>query len=183
MLARRARKEEPFVEHEFSDAFEATAETRDTQHIGWSLALLLIGIAIVIVGGDLMVRGARDLARWAGVSDATIGLSVVAIGTSAPEMMISVLALIKGERDVAVGNLLGSSIYNILVILALTCFAVEGGITVERELLMIDLPMIAALALCCLPVFATGNRVSRAEGIVFVTAYALYLSSVVALSS
>jgi len=181
MLARRTRSEEQFVEGEFSDAFGDG--TRDIKRIGGSMVLLLLGILIVIVGGDLMVRGSIGLARWAGVSDATIGLSVVAIGTSAPEMMISVLALLKGERDVAVGNLLGSSIYNIVVILAVTCLAVDGGIAVDHELLMIDLPLIAGVALLCLPVFASGNRVSRTEGIVFVAAYALYLATVVALRS
>ena len=116
------------------------------------------------------------MARAWGVSDAFIGLTVVAIGTSAPELATTLLATLKNDRDVAIGNLIGSSIYNILVILGLTVVAAPGGVEVGSEVLRIDLPLAAMVAILCLPVFRSEGRGSRSEGAVFVIAYLVYLS-------
>ncbi|MCP4634956.1 MAG: calcium/sodium antiporter [Methyloversatilis sp.] len=138
--------------------------------------LLAAGIALTLVGADLLVNGASSMARTWGVSDAFIGLTVVAIGTSAPELATTLLATLKNDRDVAIGNLIGSSIYNILVILGLTVVAAPGGVEVGSEVLRIDLPLAALVALVCLPVFRSEGRVSRSEGAVFVIAYLVYLA-------
>jgi len=121
------------------------------------------------------VHGAVEMARSLQVSEAIIGLTVVAIGTSSPELVTTAIATIRNERDVAVGNLLGSSIYNILVILGLTCMATPGGLPVERQLLMLDIPLMAGVALACVPVFWSGKRISRLEGGLGVAAYLIYL--------
>ena len=143
----------------------------------WNIALLLVGMALTVKGADLLVVGAVEIARLYGVSDAVIGLTIVAMGTSAPELATTLVATFKGDRDVAVGNLIGSSIYNILVILGATCLAAPGGIEVSREILLIDLPLAAVVALVCVPVFRSGRLVSRREGGIFVACYLLYLAT------
>ncbi|HMN65103.1 MAG TPA: sodium:calcium antiporter, partial [Burkholderiaceae bacterium] len=108
--------------------------------------------------------------------EAVIGLTIVAIGTTAPELVTTLMATLKNDRDVAIGNLIGSSIYNILVILGLTCVAAPGGVDVSDDILRFDLPLAAAVALVCLPVFRSDRLVSRREGAAFVAAYLAYLA-------
>jgi len=137
--------------------------------------LLAAGMGISVVGAVWTVDGAVDIARALKVSEAIIGLTVVAIGTSSPELVTTIIATLRNERDVAVGNLLGSSIYNILVILGLICIATPGGLPVERQLLMLDIPLMAGVALACVPVFWSGKCISRLEGGLGVAAYLIYL--------
>ena len=123
--------------------------------------------------------GASTIARLYGVSDALIGLTIVAVGTSAPELATTLVATIRDDRDVAIGNLIGSSIYNVLVILGLTCVA-AGELDVSRDILWSDLPVAALVAIVCLPVFRSERRVSRAEGGAFVGAYLRYFAGLLA---
>ena len=145
----------------------------------FSLVQLLVGIAIIVVGADWLVMGATDLARLLGVSDALIGLTVVAIGTSAPELVTTVMSTLRNERAIAIGNLIGSSVYNILFILGVTVLVPAQGVPVEPLLMYVDLPVMAATALVCIPVFLTGRRVTRAEGALFVGAYIAYMTYLV----
>jgi cation:H+ antiporter len=137
--------------------------------------LLAAGMGISVIGAVWTVDGAVDIARALKVSEAIIGLTVVAIGTSSPELVTTIIATLRNERDVAVGNLLGSSIYNILVILGLICIATPGSLPVERQLLMLDIPLMAGVALACVPVFWSGKCISRLEGGLGVAAYLIYL--------
>lgn len=141
-----------------------------------SFLALVVGMAIIVVGADWLVRAASDLARAWGVSEAFIGLTVVAIGTSAPELATTVISTLRNERDIAIGNLLGSSVYNIVFILGITCLVPADGISVSRELIMVDIPVMTAAALLCAPVFVSGRRVSRGEALLFVAAYSAYLA-------
>ncbi len=134
-----------------------------------------------MVGADLLVDGAVDIAKAYGVTDAVIGLTIVAIGTCAPELAATMLATCRDDRDVAIGNLIGSCIYNILMILGVTLIASPGGVDVGRDVLWIDLPLLAAVSVACYPVFRSDRQVSRTEGIVFVTVYVGYLASLLAL--
>lgn len=145
----------------------------------WNLLLLGAGIAIAVMGAQLLVSGASGIARAYGVSDAVIGLTIVAMGTAAPELATTLVATLRDDRDVAVGNVVGSCIFNVLVVLGLACSAAPGGIAVDRHLLAIDLPLAAAVAIACLPVFRSGRRISRAEGALFVATYLLYLGALV----
>lgn len=147
---------------------------------GQNLAALAIGMAIIIVGADWLVDGAVELARIWAVSDAFIGLTIVAIGTSSPELVTTIVSTIKGDRDIAIGNLLGSSVYNILFILGVTCIVPASGIPVDAELVAVELPVMAAVALACVPVFYSGREVSRTEGAIFVGAYVAYLTYLIA---
>lgn len=137
---------------------------------------LVAGIAIVVVGATLLVDGAVDAARAFGVSDAVIGLTIIAIGTSAPELVTTVVSTIRGDRDIALGNLLGSSVYNIAIILGITILAAPGSIEVPGEVLRGDLLLMVAAALACVPVFVSGSRITRLEGALFVAAYGGYLT-------
>ncbi len=175
-LIRLSRRESPAMKQEFADEFsgQALGAGRGLARGSYYALLLVVGIGLTLLGANLMVDGAVSLAQAFGVSDALIGLTVVAIGTSAPELATTVVATIKDDRDVAVGNLIGSSISNILVILGLTCIAAPHGVDVSRDVLYIDLPLAAAVAIACWPVFRSDRMISRREGVVFVLTYLIY---------
>lgn len=187
-VVRLSGREPSAVRSEFAQAYEAQEEvgprgstlrlSRGGQGV-WSGTLLLVGMVITVLGAELLVSSAADIARAYGVSDAFIGLTIVAIGTSAPELATTLVATVADDRDVAIGNLIGSSIYNVLVILGVTCVAASSGIDVTQEILWIDLPMAAAVAIICYPVFRSERLVSRREGIVFVAGYLAYLGSLI----
>lgn len=181
-LVRWSRRESPEMRQEFAQEFsrEALATGRGLAHGAWNSALFVLGLALTVLGADLLVAGAVNLARLLGVSDVIIGLTIVAIGTSAPELATTFVATIKNERDVAVGNLIGSGISNVLVILGTTCLVAPHGVDVSRDVLWIDLPLAAAVAVICYPVFRTGRQVSRLEGLGFVLAYLGYMTALLA---
>ena len=183
LLVRESRRESVGVKREFAHQLGASSMRVHGHHSRFALhaALLIAGMALTVLGADLLVAGAVNLARAHGVSDAFIGLTIVAIGTSAPELVTTLLSTLKNDRDVAIGNLIGSSTYNILMILGLTMLAAPNGIDVARELLWIDLPLAAIVAAVCLPVFKSGSEVSRKEGAIFVAAYFAYLMTLVTL--
>lgn len=171
-----ARREKRAVKVQFAKEYRVSAQRgRDQEAKVRSAAALLAGIAIIVIAADWLVDGAVELARIWGVSDAFIGLTIIAIGTSAPELVTTVLSTFRNQRDIAIGNLLGSSVYNILIILGVTALAPRGGIPVTPELMRIDIPVMALVAVACAPVFLSGRQVSRLEGGAFVGAYGLYL--------
>lgn len=135
---------------------------------------ILSGLALLVVGADLLVGAAVEFARAAGVSELVVGLTVVAVGTSLPEIAASVLASIRGARDIAVGNVVGSNVLNLAIVLAFTAIVAPGGVVVPSDALRFDTPVMIAAAFLCLPVFLRDRRVSRGEGLLFVLLYALY---------
>lgn len=137
------------------------------------LALLAFGIGGVIFGADLLVTGAVDLARWLNVSETTIGLSVVAIGTSLPELATAVIASLKRESDLAFGNVIGSNIFNVFGILGAA--ALTRPFTIPADLADVDLWVMLAATLALLVFAATGLRISRREGVVLLAGYVAYL--------
>lgn len=139
-------------------------------------AILIAGLVLTVTGAELLVRGAVDIARAMKVSETVIGLTIVAVGTSAPELVTTIISTIKNDRDVAVGNILGSSIYNILFILGIPCVVSIKGVPVEAELLWCDIPLMAAVALGAIPIFLSGRQISRLEGGAAVLIYIGYLS-------
>lgn len=147
----------------------------------WDAVSLVLGIVIVVLGADWLVSGAVEIATALGVSDALIGLTIVAIGTSAPELVTTVVSTIKGERDIAIGNLIGSSVYNILFIMGATMVIAPAPIDVAPEVLQVDLLVMTAAAVLCVPVFASGRTISRLEGGLFVGSYLVYLTYLIVL--
>ncbi len=140
--------------------------------------LLLCGLVLLVLGSRWLVSGASDLARWLGMSELVIGLTIVAAGTSLPEVAASVMASLRGQRDMAVGNVVGSNLFNLLLILGLAAVASPRGMVVPAGLLHFDLPVMVGVAVACLPVFFTGQRISRWEGLIFLGYYAAYLTYV-----
>lgn len=139
------------------------------------LTRLFGGILVVVLGADWLVNGGIAIAGIWGVSDAFIGLTIVAIGTSAPELVTTIVSTLRGKREIAIGNLLGSSTYNIAFILGITCLVPADGLPAPDEVAMIDIPVMMAAVIACVPVFLIGRHVSRLEGSLFVASYALYL--------
>lgn len=181
-LVMLSRQEDSSTRLEFRDALAGQAPPSRHPTGGgawvWNAVLLVAGMALAVLGAELLVAGAVELAKAYGVSDAFIGLTIVAIGTSAPELVTTVISTARNDRDVAIGNLIGSSIYNVLVILGLTMLAAPAsGVDVSAEVLWIDLPLAALVAIVCLPVFRSDRMVSRREGVGFVLAYVAYLGS------
>lgn len=174
LVTRRASRASQADFNEEYSVDEVPKIARKRQGI-WYLSVLVVGIILTVAGAEVLVRGAVELATIFGVSTTTIGLTIVAMGTSAPELVTTVLSTIKGDRDVAVGNLIGSSIYNILIILSIPCMLAPGGLPVERSLLWFDIPLMAAVAIGAVPIFVTGRRISRWEGALGVAIYLAYL--------
>jgi cation:H+ antiporter len=139
-----------------------------------SLLLVLLGIGLLVGGARLLVAGATTIATDLGVSSLVIGLTVVAVGTSLPELATSVIAARRGERDIAIGNIVGSNVFNIGAVLGLAAVVSGTAIPVNDAVVAIDLPLMVAAALALLPVAFTGFRLSRAEGALFVALYASY---------
>jgi cation:H+ antiporter len=141
---------------------------------GIRILQILAGFVLLGVGSNWLVKGAVAVAGFFGISDLVVGLTVVAVGTSLPELATSVLAGIRGQRDLAVGNVVGSNIFNILCVLGLTAAVSPDGIPVPESALRFDLPVMFAVSLACLPIFLTGHRIARWEGGLFLAYYGAY---------
>ena len=179
-LARR----EPVVPEdcEFADKYAAPVAQSEAIWIR-SAVYILIGAAALVLGSRWLVNGAVLAARAMGVSEMVIGLTVVAVGTSLPEVATSVMASLRGQRDIAVGNVVGSNIYNVLAVLGAGACVGPAGIAVSPAALRFDLPVLTAVSLACLPIFFTGSRISRPEGILFLVYYVTYTVYLVLASS
>lgn len=178
IIVRTSKNERAFVQSEFKEEFEpsTTKEKADYKVWSWNVMLLFCGIIATIYGAEKLVDGAVSIAQYFGMSDAVIGLTIIAIGTSAPELATTIVGTIRNGRDVAIGNLLGSSIINIFIILGITSIFTSNGVNVSDDILWFDLPLVALVALVCYPVFRSDQMVSRREGILFVSLYLAYLS-------
>nr|WP_234462150.1 calcium/sodium antiporter [Stutzerimonas stutzeri] len=140
--------------------------------------LVIAGLVLLVVGSNFLVEGAVALARALGLSELVIGLTVIAVGTSLPELATSIMAAFRGERDIAVGNIVGSNIFNLLAVLGLASLVSPLPIGVSSSALAFDFPVMIAVAVACLPIFFAGYCIKRWEGALFVAyyvAYTLYL--------
>jgi len=152
---------------------EVEAGPRGAAAVAAQVAWVALGLLLLIVGARWLVASAVAIARAFEVSELVIGLTVVAAGTSLPEVATSVVASLRGERDIAVGNVVGSNIFNILGILGISAL-VGGGLPVNPAIQSFDGPVMVAVALACLPILFTGHVISRGEGAVFVGYYVAY---------
>lgn len=146
---------------------------------GINLALVIGGLVLLVLGSRWLVDSATVIAKSLGVSDLIIGLTIVAAGTSLPEVATSIIASIRGERDIAVGNVVGSNIFNILSVLGLSAIVAPDGLPVSQAALQFDIPVMIAVAIACLPMFFTGNLIARWEGAVFLGYYIAYTTYLV----
>lgn len=176
-LVMQSRRETAAAQDEYArENVPAAAGAWDAK-LPVQLLLIGVGLAALVGGSDLLVQAAVNFAKALGVSDLVIGLTIVAAGTSMPEVAASITAAIKGERDIAVGNVVGSNTFNILGCVGLSGLASgAAGLGIAPSVLSFDLWVMLAVALACLPVFMSGREIARWEGGVFVGYYAAYVA-------
>ncbi len=143
------------------------------------LLMIITGLALLVLGSNWLVKGAIDIARLLGLSELIISLTIVAAGTSLPEVATSAIASMRGERDIAVGNIIGSNIFNILCVLGLSATVSPSGINVSPVALGFDIPVMLAVAVVCLPIFFSGFLITRTEGFMLMAYYVIYVSYLV----
>ena len=144
-----------------------------------NLGILLAGLVMIVQGANWMVNSAVTIAQILGMSELVVGLTIVSIGTSLPEVATSMAAARKGNADMAVANVLGSNIYNVLLTLGLTIVIAPGVLEVSRNALLLDMPFMIAVAVGCIPIFLAGFDLTRTDAFLFLFYYTAYLSYLV----
>jgi cation:H+ antiporter len=175
-LVLQSRRQTQATRNEYAEEFSVDTSWQGhwVVHCGW----VLLGLALLVVGSRWLVEAAVGFARAFGVSDLVVALTIVATGTSLPEVATSIMAAIRGERDIAVGNVVGSNIFNILGCLGAAGLVAPEGLSVSTVVIERDAWVMLAVAIACLPVFFTGREITRWEGGVFLAyhvAYMIYL--------
>jgi cation:H+ antiporter len=159
-----------------ADEFSSEIPTSQwDRHWGVQGALVIGGLALLVLGAGWLVDAAVSFARVMGVSDLVIGLTVVAVDTSMPEIATSLIAALRGQRDIAVGNVVGSNVFNLLAVLGAAGVVSTSGLSVPDAARNFDLWVMLAVAFACLPILLTGREIARWEGGVFLGYYAAYL--------
>jgi len=173
----QSRRESQTVVQEFAEEFDRPPKSK------WGLALQLVwivlGLIALALGSRWLVDGAVMIARQMGMSELLIGLTIVAVGTSLPEVVASITASIKGERDIAVGNVVGSNLFNLMCVLGVTAVVVPDGVPVAPSAIWQEMPVMIAVSVLCLPIFFTGYRIDRWEGGLFLAWYFIYTTYLV----
>ena len=144
-----------------------------------NVGILLLGLALIVQGANWMVNSAVTIAQLLGMSELVVGLTIVSIGTSLPEVATSMAAARKGNADIAVANVLGSNIYNVLLTLGLTIVVAPGVLEVSRNALLLDMPFMIAVAIGVIPIFLAGFDLNRKDAFLFLFYYAAYLAYLV----
>ena len=159
---------------------EVLMQLYETQKINTlkNTMLIILGIAILKIGGDLVVHNSEQIARILKVSDKIISLTIVAIGTSLPELVTSVTAAIKGDSDIAIGNIVGSNIFNMLLIIGLSALItpIKYNITYNMQMFMLFIGMITMLVF---PFIKPKDTMSRVNGMICVILYIIYLMNLI----
>jgi len=171
---RQSRAESREVQKEYAQEF-AEKEPQTPKQILLNLGFIVVGLALLVLGSNWLVDSATQIAKSLGVSELVIGLTIVAVGTSLPEVATSVIAALKGESDIAVGNAVGSNIFNLLGVLGIGALVAPDGMAVAARVLQFDLPVMVFVALVTLPIFYIDNRVSRIEGGLLLSYYIAYV--------
>lgn len=176
-LVVQSRRETQAAKDEFADAVLPARAGAWDSHWAVQIGLIAAGLVALVLGSDYLVQASVSFAKAMGVSDLVIGLTIVAAGTSMPEVATSITAAIKGERDISVGNVVGSNTFNILGCLGLSgLVSGDMGLAIAPSLLAFDIWVMLAVALACIPVFITGREIARWEGGVFLGYYVAYVA-------
>ena len=175
---RQSRSESREVQNEYAEEF-AGKQSHTAKNTLMNILFILAGLGLLVLGSNWLVDSAVVIAKALGVSELVIGLTIVAVGTSLPEVATSIIAALKGESDIAVGNAVGSNIFNLLGVLGIGALLAPGGISVAGQVLRLDFPVMVFVALVCLPVFYIDSRISRMEGGLLLGYYVLYITYVI----
>jgi len=182
LIYQSRREQNQEVQEEYAKFSEQTSAP-DWQKWVVNIGLIVVGLGVLVLGSRWLVESSITIARAVGLSELVIGLTIVAAGTSLPELATSFIASLKGERDIAVGNVVGSNIFNILAVLGLSAAVSPDGINVSLAALRFDIPVMIAVAVACLPIFFTGNLITRWEGCVFTAYYCVYTAYLILAST
>ncbi len=175
----KSRREQAVIRSEYENQFGAQEKDSNLRGATVNLILVAIGLGLLVLGSHWFVDSSTTIARSLGVSELVIGLTIVAAGTSLPEVATSIMAAIRGERDIAVGNVIGSNLFNIMGVLGISSLISPQGVAVSEAALRLDIPVMIAVAGACLPIFFTGHLIARWEGALFLAYYGVYTTSIV----
>jgi cation:H+ antiporter len=139
-----------------------------------SLVIMLCGLTLLVFAGHLLLGAAVEVATNLGLSERIIGLTIIAVSTSLPGLATSLIAAFRRQRDIAVGNVIGSNLFNLLGVLGFTALVAPTPLSVSPNALDFDLPVMLGVAVLCLPVIYSGYRITRAEGLLFLGLYLAY---------
>lgn len=167
-------QKEKKVPDEFVTEFGNAGDSRKAGAILRDCVLIVLGLVILVLGSRWLVNSSVELARSFGVSELVIALTIVAAGTSLPEVATSILATIKGERDIAIGNVVGSNIFNILAIMGISGTIAGDGLNMNPKSMAVDIPFMILVAMLCYPIFRSKAQISRKEGLLFFVMYIGY---------
>jgi cation:H+ antiporter len=173
-LVRQSRVEAKEIREEYEDAVRRPGAWDG--HWAVQVLLIVVGLGLLVLGSEWLVEAAVAFARALGVSDLVIGLTIIAAGTSMPEVATSIMATLRGERDIAVGNVIGSNTFNILGCLGLSGVVSSAGLGIAPSVLNFDLWVMVAVAFASLPVFLLRNEIGRRRGLMFLTFYVAYVA-------
>lgn len=168
-----SKKEKQAVQEEYAEEY-ASKETKSWQSVIKNLFFLVAGLVMLYYGSNWLVEAAIIIARTFGVSELVIGLTIVAAGTSMPEVATSIVAAMKGEGDISAGNVIGSNIFNILGVLGVAAATTPESIPVAENIIKFDLPIAIFAAVVTIPVFIVDNYVSRFDGLIFSSYFIFY---------
>jgi cation:H+ antiporter len=173
-LILQSRRESREIQTEYAADSHLGAQRHWDDRLSMQLLQIIAGLFLLVIGSRWLVVAAVSFAQSLGVSELVIGLTIVAVGTSLPEVAASVAAVIRGQRDIAVGNVIGSNVFNILGVVGLAGLVAPIPLVVPQSLLQFDVLVMLAVAFACLPVFFTGANIARWEGAVFLVYYIAY---------
>lgn len=178
----RAARRGPQVQIRLSEGEtdqRSSAGGRGQKHWSVNLVFVVIGLVLLIVGSGWLIDASLAIGRIFEISELILGLTVVAVGTSLPELATSFVASLRGERDIAVGNVVGSNIFNLVGVLGFSAALSPVPINIAESALQFDIPVMTAVAIACLPIFFSGYRIDRWEGGLFLAYYVAYVAYLV----
>ena len=171
-----------YLGYQLKDVFKGDTQEKNVRlgeasapRNGWNVMLFLVGLGTLVVGAKLMIDSGVVIARQFGISEIVIGIALVAIGTSLPELATSLVSALRGESDISVGNIIGSNLFNIMCVVGLV--AMVSPLSVDRELLYFELPIMLVFSLVLFPFMRTGFVLSRLEGGLLLLGYGLFIFS------
>ena len=175
-LIRNARRESKAVEAEYVSEVASLEGSTVQKPLLLQILLVIAGLALLVLGAQWLVDAATEIAVSLGVSDLVIGLTIVAAGTSLPELATSVMAAIRGQRDIAVGNVVGSNLFNLLGVLGASAAISKNGVSVADAALRLDIPVMIAATIVLIPICWNGFQIKRWEGILLAAFYVAYVA-------